>query len=166
MQELIQNLDIERLFRPGNRIEVVFNIDDLAPVVRTSTIHDCNHDSSGMIISQSNPKILPSYNYQTMDITALVIQELNRKFRIGLQSKIVKFIQNYQLSKDTKEDAILLKYSPKPRVVNIRAAYRLEPKAKLEIEGKLLHKDKEYESGKHYKVHDSSVTGGGLIVHK
>ncbi len=162
----IKKYSVEDIFRPGIRIEVVFNLDSSTPVVRTSTLHDCRFNSEDMVISQTRPQILPSFRYRQMDITTLVSEELNRKFRAGLNCRITKFLKNYKLSDKIREDSILVKYYPPLRKLNIRAAYRVEPSASMKIGGKLLYKEKEYVCNGHYKIHDISLTGIGLLISK
>ncbi len=157
---------IENIFFAGQHLDIVFNIDSSTPIVRAAIVHECRYASKEMIVSQTQPQILPSFREYQMDLTALVKEELDKKHRMGLSSQIIKFLKDYQLSDHVKEDAILVSYTPPAKKINIRAAFRLEPSAKLELQGKLTYKGVEFLCGQSYKIHDISNTGVGLIIPK
>jgi len=54
---------IADIFVEGKRIEAVFNIDSAAPIVYPTEILKCNYESSVMLLFQTSPKILPSFQY-------------------------------------------------------------------------------------------------------
>ena len=98
---------IEDIFVEGKRIEAVFNIDSAAPIVYPTDIFKCSYESSVMLLLQTRPKILPSFQYESMDIAILLTLELDRKLRVGLPCQIAKFINNYQVSERIKDDFLL-----------------------------------------------------------
>ncbi len=152
------------IFRPGKSIEVVFDIDSFSPIVRSSIIFECNYPASQMIISQTQPKILPSFAQKQVDITALVEEELGRKFRSGITCRLSKFFKEYHLARDNVTSAILIKYTSELRQVNIRSAFRLEPNEKYKVEARLLFNGDQFYSGRDLKIRNISFSGIGLLI--
>ena len=158
---------IEDIFQPGTKIEIVFDIDDDSPVVFTTSILQCKYDSNNMIVYQTRPEILPSFKYQTMDIAMLLEKELNRKIRLGLKCKIVKFLNNYKISDTIRENVILIQYVSTMRKINLRSTFRLETSYRFSVEGKIFVDDGViYVSDKDFSIRDISVTGIGFLVPK
>jgi len=154
-----ERLKISDIFKPGIGIDLVFNKDEDFPVVRSSIIHDCDYKTSQMIISQPNPPILPSFEYKTMSVTAIVKKELNETFRYGIKANITKFLPNYVLSDQTEDNAILIHYDTPGDKVNIRSAYRLEPGLGYKVSGTIVFKEEAFPSDKFFKIKDISFTG-------
>ena len=157
---------IENIFAEGKRIEAVFNIESTAPIVYPTEIFKCNYESSVMLLYQTRPKILPSFQYESMDIAVLLTLELNRKLRVGLPCKISKFVNNYQVSERIKEDFFLVEYSPPMRKINLRSTFRLRTSYRYVVGGNFNIKDSLYVSEKDFMVQDISVTGIGMLVPK
>ena len=157
---------IEDIFVEGKRIEVVFNIDSAAPIVYPTEILKCNYESSVMLLFQTRPKIIPSFQYESMDIAILLTLELERKLRLGLPCKIAKFINNYQVSERMKEDLFLVEYSPPMRKINLRSTFRLRTSHRYVVGGNFNIDDAIYIAEKDFMVQDISVTGIGMRVPK
>ena len=164
-QSDIQN-QIENVFMPQGDIDVVFNLDSSAPIVLPTSIYKCSYDSSRMLIYQTRPEVLSSFKFDTMDITALVEEELNRPIRVGLRCRIAEFMSNYQVPERTKENLILIEYSPPMQKTNLRARFRLQTSARYNVEGAICAADVTYASGTYFSIQDISATGIGLIVPK
>ena len=157
---------IENIFAEGKRIEAVFNTESAAPIVYPTEIFKCNYESSAMLLYQTRPKILPSFQYESLDIAILLILELDRKLRVGLPCQIAKFINNYQVSERTKEDFLLVEYSPPMRKINLRSTFRLRTSYRYVVKGNFSIKDSLFYSEKDFNVQDISVTGIGMGVPK
>jgi hypothetical protein len=157
---------IENIFMAETRIEVVFNIEGSIPIVLPTSIYKCNYDSNWMAIYQPRPEILPSLKFDTMDISTLIIMELNRMARAGLRCRIDKFLNNYQISERMKENLILIEYFPPIRKVNLRSTYRLRTSYRYNVEATIQSGETSYACGTYFTVHDISVTGIGLLVPK
>ncbi|MBF0226217.1 MAG: hypothetical protein HQK76_12250 [Desulfobacterales bacterium] len=157
---------IEDIFRPGTKISVAFNLNSFRPTIRESNIYECDFDSKKMVISQTNPYILPSLRYNEMDVTTLVSLELGRKIRVGLSTKIVDFMKNYRLAGQKTGDALLLDFDLPLRELNIREAFRLEPNFDFKVEGKLIYGGVNFVSGSDFSVNNISILGIGLILPK
>ncbi len=158
-----EKLKIDEIFKPGTVIDVVFDIDADVPIVRSSIIHDCKYEKSQMIISQPYRPILPSFQYNTLNITTVVEKELNEKFRCGIHVEIKKFIADYAISNQVKENAILIAYKTPVEELNIRSAYRLSPGFGFKVQGIITFKGNKYSSKDYFKVKDISFTGIGII---
>ena len=155
---------VESLFRPGTRVDVVFNSKSMIPDVRAAVIYECNHDLLQMVISQTRPKIDPSFEFNEMDITVLVEEELNQKNRNGLGCIILRYLKDYMISEQTTENALLVEYFLPIKEMNVRSAFRFEPDNMFTVEGVIDAGEKQYVSGRDFKVKDISFTGIGLIV--
>ena len=157
---------IENIFVEGKRIEAVFNIESKAPIVYPTEIFKCNYESSVVLLYQTRPKILPGFQYESLDIAILLTFELDRKLRVGLPCKIAKFINNYQVSERIKEDFFLVEYSPPMRKINLRSTFRLRTSYRYVVKGNFSIKDSLYFSELDFMVQDISVTGIGMRVPK
>jgi c-di-GMP-binding flagellar brake protein YcgR len=154
----------EDIFIPGQNIDIVFNINSLSPVSRHSMIFDSDPGKKELIISQTKPFISHAFSYETMHITTLKSEPKNDKIRIGARCEIKEFIDDYRLNREQKEQAIRVTYSNKLHQVNIRSAFRIRPNKIYSIIAKLLYKNEEFLSGKHFKIFDISLSGIGLLV--
>jgi len=157
---------IESLFKPGIRVDIVLNNKSMIPDVRSAVVYECNHDESRMVISQTRPEIVPSLEFNQMDITVLVEEELNRKIRNGLSCKVVRFLKDYKMLEQIEENAILVEYFPPVVEMNVRSAFRLEPGSRFIVEATIQVGKIQYISGRDFKVKDISFTGIGLVVPK
>ena len=155
---------IDNTFTPGNGVELVFNLNSLSPLSRPSMIFDSSPRKKELIISQTTPKLLKTFTYDTLHLTALKNNDQNERIRLGIECKIKGFINNYELNKETKEEALLLEYKEKLQEVNIRSAFRIRPNNRYSIIAKVGCKNQEYYSGKHFKIFDISLTGLGLLI--
>jgi len=165
--KLKTRIQIGHVFKPKTSIEMVFNMDDDTPIVLPTVIHQCKYDSEAMLLYQTLPEIKPGFRYRTLDIAALITEELNRKARFGLKCKILKYVNDFKISATSKKNVLLIRYFPPMRSINLRSTYRLKTSEQFSVEGKiLLRKDIICKSGVDFSVTDISVTGIGLLVPK
>lgn len=157
---------IEDIFIEGKRIEVVFNIESVAPIVYPTEVFRCNYENAKMLLYQTRPKILPSFRYESMDLAILQTLELNRKLRVGLPCRIVQFLDKYKVSETFTEDFFLVEYTPPMKKINLRSTFRLRTSYRYVVEGNFRINDTIYASGKDFNVQDISVSGFGLLVPK
>jgi len=157
---------IEGIFMPESRVEVAFNLDNPVPLVLRTNIYKCDYGANRMLIYQTHPQILPDFRYDTMNIAVLIEQELNRMIRVGLPCKIVKFVNDYQISERLKENLFLIEYFPPMRKINLRSTFRLRTSYRYNVEATICSDDVSYASGTYFTVQDISVTGIGLLVPK
>ncbi|MCB9494854.1 MAG: PilZ domain-containing protein [Desulfobacteraceae bacterium] len=142
---------------------MVFNIDSLSPVSRNSIIFDSNFKNNELIISQTTPRTSKSYSFETLHITTLKTNDSD-KIRLGIKCSISDFIDSYRLNKEITEQAIKISYSGRISEVNIRSAFRIKPNNVYSIMAKLIFKNKEFLSAKHFKIFDISLTGIGILI--
>ncbi|OQY13051.1 MAG: hypothetical protein B6I31_01910 [Desulfobacteraceae bacterium 4572_19] len=157
---------IRDIFTPGRGVEIAFNINSLAPTIRSSIIFECDHDDNIIIIAQSTPPMLPGRDFDEMSLTTTVTGELSRITRVGVSCKITDYLNHYQLSGDNTTKALKIKYSPSMFEGNIRSAYRHNTNTEFNVGGVLTHQDQQYISGKSFKLFDISVTGTGMLLPK
>lgn len=155
---------ISGIFRPGRKVDLVFYRNSRATSVRTAIIHDCDHDSKTIVISQTSPVTHASTEYESMGITTLLSGNFGQKKRIGLNCRIFKFVRNYTLNNRTKDNAIIIRYSTPMEKYNIRAAYRFEPPMDYEITGHILYNGGIWLAKKDFKIHNISTGGAGILV--
>lgn len=154
----------EKIFVPGKPIEIVFNIDSLSPVSRNSIIFDLNPKKKEIIVSQTTPNTGKFYSYETLHITTLKNNELNQRTRFGIKGSITGFIDNYKLNNQTTEPALKITYSGKVSEANIRSAFRIKPNNVYSVMAKIILKNKDYISGKNFRIYDISLTGMGILI--
>jgi len=157
---------INKIFKPGRGVEIAFNINSLSPVIRSSIIFECDHDNHTLFLAQSTPPMLPGRDLDKMALTTTVTGKLSRVTRIGISCKITEYINNYQLSGNNTAKALKVEYSPSTFEGNIRSAYRHSACTEFNIGGILTFQEKQYISGKNFKLLDISITGTGLLIYK
>ncbi len=156
--------EIRNPFTPGTGIDMVFNLDSLTPTIRSSIIFENDEQENRLIIAQPTPVILPSFRFGKLHITTLVKDDRGGKSRLGVPCRIVKFMDDYRMSRDNRVPSILVEFTPPVLETNIRAAFRLSPNPTFNIVGKFIWNGVSYISGTDFKLHDISITGIGLIV--
>ncbi|MCW7754193.1 PilZ domain-containing protein [Desulfobotulus sp. H1] len=156
----------ENFFTPGTGIDVVFNLNSLSPIVRSSMIYDTNTAARVLIIAQTSPKILPNTSFEEMHITTLKYDEKKQKKRYGVKCSVSGFRRDYPLSSQITEEAVFIQYEKRLCEVNIRSAFRMSPGKKFSLFAKMLLQEKEYVFGKDFSVLDLSISGMGLVVPK
>jgi len=157
---------IEKVFPIGRKIDLAFNLESLHPTVRSTIIHECDYRTKSMILSQTNPKILPNLNYKKMEMTTLVGKQKGGTLRLGIGCDIINFESNYQLSAGQTEAAFIVRYALPLKKTNIRGAYRIQPNPKYDIKGKLIYNNTSVVADREFKIHDISATGIGIPAAK
>lgn len=154
----------QKIFHPGAGIDIVFNLNSLAPLVRSSMIYDATPATRELIVAQTTPRILPHTPFEELHITTLVTGEKREKKRYGLRCSIQGFQKNYPLSGNHFAEVVLFRHEGPITEVNIRSAFRMSPNKKFSIFAKILWETKEYIYGKDFSILDISITGVGLLV--
>jgi len=160
----IETVNPKQFFRPGTRIELIFDVDLDRPIVRDGLLYDCQYADKQLVVSQTRPEILPSFRFTTLDVTTLIEKELGQRSRVGLRCTIKDFQSGYELSNKTRANAILLAYSPPLKMVNLRSAYRLEPTPTHNVEGVIFFHGNRYVSEDDFRIQNISFNGVGLII--
>lgn len=155
------------ILKPGIGVDLVFDLDSLSPTSRPSIVFDCDEKRRLVVVAQPSMHLSADKNKKRqMHISSLIRGELSSKIRLGYACRILKTIDNFKLANQGQADAVLIEYSPPLVEINIRAAYRFHPNANHDVLGKLVYNDIMYYSGRHFKFHNISINGVGLLIPK
>lgn len=150
---------------PSVGVDLVFNINSVAPYSRSSIVYDINPGEKTVTIAQPNTPLTPSTVYDELHIST-IIQTKNRIIRVGLKCTAVAFISDYRLANNKKINALRITFAPPAKEINIRSAFRLPLNSKFVIKGKILHDHLEYFTPSDFSIRDISLSGIGLILPK
>ncbi len=153
----------EKIFLPSIGVDMVFNMNDLAPYARSSIIYDTDHKSQTIVIAQPHTPFSKNTRFKDLHITT-IISHKSRRIRVGLACSAFKIIDHYSLANKTDVQAVQVKYELPAVETNIRSAFRLPLSARYTIKGKILHNHFEYYTPKDFSIRDISLTGLGLVV--
>lgn len=154
------------LLKPGMGVDLVFNLDSLSPLSKSSIVFDCDESKKQVIVAQPALKIQKDNPYKQMHISSLVRKDLNSKIRLGYPCHLFDIIKDYRLSNNEKAEAVVLEYSLPAQEINIRSAFRFQPNTNFEVFGKLAIRDEMFYSGRHFKFYDISISGIGILIPK
>ena len=160
------NKECDFLLKPGLGVDLVFNLDSLSPSSRSSIIYELNEPLRQVTVAQPVHRISPDHSSHQMHISSLIRKELSDKIRVGYPCKIIDIIKGYDLANRGKTEALLLEYVPTLIDINIRSAFRLHPNASYDVLGKMVLNGEIFYSGRHFKFHDISITGIGMLIPK
>ena len=156
-------IDVKKIFLPSVGIDLVFNMNTDFPISKSSIIYDVNFKKKTITIAQPNNPITPNTSFEQLHLTTLV--NINqRRLRIGIRCKPVKFINNYPMAGGTPVKAIILQYQLPAIETNIRSAFRLPMTARYVVKAKLIYNKQEYRSPGDFKIRDISFSGLGLVI--
>lgn len=154
------------ILKPGMGIDLVFDLDSLSPSSRPSIVFDSDNTKKWVVVAQPTHKLGADCKERQLHISSLIRGELSSKVRLGYRCKLLKILNGFKLANKGVADAILLEYIPPIIEINIRAAYRFHPNPSHDVMGKLIYNDEMYYSGRHFKFHNISLTGAGLLIPK
>ncbi|SDT84534.1 PilZ domain-containing protein [Desulfobacula phenolica] len=157
--------DISKIMLPSVGVDMVFNINSLAPYCRPSIIYDINVANTSIIIAQPHIPFLKDTNFKELHLTT-IIQDKNRKIRLGVTCRQFKIINHFALANNTKVQAVLLSYELPVKETNIRGGFRLLLNAKHLVKGKLRYKNFEYYTSREFSIKDISLSGLSLVIPK
>ncbi len=157
--------DLEKIYLPSTGVDMVFNMNSLAPYSRSSIIYDIDIKNETIIIAQPNVPFSKGTQYDELHLTTILLQK-NKKIRVGLKCIALKIIDHYPLANKSTVAAVRLKYQLPIKETNIRSAFRLPLDTKYIIKGKILHNSLEYYTSRDFSIRDISLAGMGLIVPK
>lgn len=146
-------------------MELVFNINSLAPYSRSSIIYDANFKDETITIAQPLTVFSKKTVFRELHLTT-IIQGKNRKARFGVKCNGFNLIDQYLLANKTRVQAVILKYTLPILETNIRSAFRLPLNAKYIIKTKILYNNFEYNSPNDFSVRDISLNGIGIVIPK
>ena len=162
---MLMGYDVENIFQPSVGVDIVFDMEALTPVSRSSIIYDMDPQSKTITIAQPIVPITSDTQYNQLHLTTIT-QTGNRRVRIGIPCRPVRFIEKYQLANGSQVQALVMEYLPPPNETNIRSAFRLPLSFRHTIKAKLLFNGKEFFTAKDFKIKDISFAGIGLVLPK
>lgn len=157
--------DVENIFLPSVGVDIVFDMDSLNPVSRSSIIYDTDAENKTITIAQPIVPLTGETQFEQIHLTTIV-HAPNQRVRVGIQCRPVRFIEQYRLANGSQTQALVLEYAPPPGETNIRSAFRLPLSLRHTIRAKLLFREEEYFTGRHFKIKDISFAGMGLVLPK
>lgn len=155
--------DVENTFLPSVGVDIVFNMDSLNPVSRSSLIYDTDPENQTITIAQPIVPLTGETQFDQLHLTT-IIHSGNQKARVGIACRPVRFIDQYQLANGSFTKALVLEYLLPPMETNIRSAFRLPLSLRHTIKAKLLYEGKEFFTARDFKIKDISFAGIGLVI--
>lgn len=157
--------DLRTIFLPSVGVDIVFNINSLAPYSRSSIIYDTDHINQTIIIAQPLTPLSKNTQFKEFHLST-VVNEKQGKIRVGIACEKFDLIKQYELANKKTVPAVKIKYTLPAKEINIRSAYRLPLSAKYIIKGKLLFQGQEYYTSRDFSIRDISLSGAGLTIPK
>lgn len=148
---------------PSVGVDLVFNMNALNPISRSSIIHDVNYQKEIITIAQPLVPITRTTAYDQLHLTTIIPSKQHR-IRVGIQCQPTEFVNQYRLANQMISKAVILKYQLPVKETNIRAAFRLPLSQKYTIRAKIKYKGGDYYTPKDFSIKDISFTGMGLII--
>jgi len=121
---------VEKLvdIRPGMSVNVVLNVDvdkELADV-RNAVVYDV--DSSGIVLSQTNPPFTKYHIGKEITVTYLVKRK-EGPIRIGFSGKVLNILNDYSLHSSKTVQAVNIIRESELKIYDLRMHYRVNPKS-------------------------------------
>jgi len=154
---------IEHIFMPSTGVDLVFNMDSLDPISRSSIIHDIDLKKETITIAQPLIPITPATPYKQLHLTT-ILHHKQRRSRVGVSCYPAKFNDHYILAGQTVSKAIILKYKLPVKETNIRSAFRLPLSHNHTIKAKIAHQNTNYTTVSDFSIRDISLRGMGLAI--
>ena len=148
---------------PSAGVDLVFNMNSLNPISRSSIIHDVNYQKEIITIAQPLVPFTRTTAYDQLHLTTIVTSKKNR-IRVGISCQPTEFVNQYRLANQTISKAVILKYKLPVKETNIRAAFRLPMSQKYTIRAKIRYQGGDYYTPNDFGIKDISFTGMGLII--
>ncbi len=144
---------------------MVFDMDSLTPISRSSIIYDTDYGNRTITIAQPIVPVTSETKFDELHLTT-IIHTKQRRVRVGLSCRPIKFIDQYHLANRSTTKALIVQYQLPPIETNIRSAFRLPLSQRHSIKAKLLYNSVEYFTARDFKIKDISFAGIGLSVPK
>jgi hypothetical protein len=154
---------IESIFMPSVGVDLVFNMNSLNPISRSSIIHDVNYQKEIITIAQPLAPFTRTTAYDQLHLTTIIAGK-KPPIRVGISCQPTEFINQYRLANQRISKAVILKYKLPVKETNIRAAFRLPLSQKYTIRAKIIYQGGDYYTPNDFGIKDISFTGMGLII--
>lgn len=157
--------DVQTIFLPSVGVDIVFNINSLAPYSRSSIIYDTDFKNCHITVAQTITPLNPNTQFTELHLTT-IIQRKNRKLRVAVPIERFRTIPEYRLANSKHVEAIEIKYGAPASEMNIRSAFRLPLNTKFILKGKIFYQNLEFITPRDFSIRDISLTGLGLVIPK
>ncbi len=157
--------DINKIFIPSARVDIILDMNSMAPDSRSSIVYDVDFNTQTITIAQPFIPFSRNTSFKELYLTA-IIPGKNKKIRVGIECSHLNLIDQYPLANNKNVAAVLLKYKLPVKESNIRSAFRLPLSTRYIIKGKILYDNLEYNTSRDFSIRDISLTGIGIVVPK
>lgn len=158
-------LNIRSIFYPSVGVDIVFNINSLTPLSRSSIIYDTDFDRQTVTIAQPLTPLSIKTAFKDLHLST-IFNEKNRKIRVGILCDQFEIIERYPLANNKTVGAVKLHYCPPAKEINIRSAFRLPLSTKFIIKGKMRYQNRDYYTSRDFAIRDISLSGVGILIPK
>lgn len=157
------DFDVKKIFFPSVGVNLVFNINTDFPISKSSIIYDADFKEQTITIAQPIVPVTQNTPFEELHLTTLV--DINqRRLRIGVRCRPIKFISNYPMTDGLPVKAIVLQYQLPAIETNIRSAFRLPMTGRYAVKAKIVYNKQEYRTPGDFKIKDISFSGLGLVI--
>ncbi len=157
--------DVENIFLPSVGADLVFDMNSLSPVSRSTIIYDTDFKHRTITLAQPIVQVSAATQFEQLHLTT-IIHRKQRKIRIGLPCRPIKFMEDYPVANQSTVKALVVEYMLPALETNIRSAFRLPLSQKHSIKAKILFNQAEYYTIRDFRIRDISFAGMGLVVQK
>lgn len=157
------------IFRPGTKVDLIFDLESETPLVRSSTIYEFEPVQRTIILGQTVPPTTGKGKTSSpFDVTTVLKYAGQSPVRVALRCSPPLVLPDYLLSGGNKVQALLANLADPLRIrnLNIRSSFRVNVNAIYDVHCRLVHDGQVYVSHQHLHVHDLSGTGMGLVIPK
>ena len=155
--------DVKKIFFPSVGVNLVFNINTDFPNSKSSIIYDTDLKKQTITIAQPRIPVTQNTPFEQLHLTTLIYIN-QRRLRIGIRCKPVRFISNYPMANGTPVKAVVVQYRLPAIETNIRSAFRLPMTSRYAVKGKIVYNKQEYRTPGDFKIKDISFSGLGLVI--
>lgn len=153
-------------FSAGSKIEVIYNRESMNPVMRQSTIYECDLTAQSMVIDYVDAESEYGLRFDSIDITVPYRDESGKAMRKGVTVISNRRISNYPISEQHVCEAMLARFTLPVELIGLRCDrqfYRCECAAlpKL-VDAEVTINGQSFISGQDFTISDLSLTGVGL----
>lgn len=150
---------IDRALMPQNRLDLIIEVDLARETidVRSTIIYDFDEDDN-LVVAQTSPPVLKSKVGRQIEVTFTVFDpERGQPRRFGYQTKIIKYIPDYEIRSGVVEPALVITL-PKGKVREsaVRLHVRVQPTADHEPQVRILETEGQ--------VNLVDISLGGLLM--
>lgn len=153
-------------FSPEARVELIYNKESITPVIRQSTIYECDLTAQSMVIAYVNPESEYGLKFDTTDIAVQCPNSDGKPIRRGISVIASRRISNYPISENTSGEALLVRFTLPVEIIGLRCDrqfYRCDCSAFSKyIDAEVELHDHIFVSGQDFAIDDLSLTGVGL----